>query len=324
MKNVLKTKFDWDVTDLPEYTNAESQEILTREVLEAETLSLIRIQEGVKHKEVIKRLDTDVVWSDGAACGFAPSGDVDFTEREIEVKNIKLEKEFCNLDLLEKWTNQALRSGAMAELEELPYRDLITTHLLSLQAMEVEKALWNGNVATGTGNLSYFDGFETLLAGVTGDMIDVNVAAYTAINSTNAYDVFYSAYENMSATDAGQAVLEKGAIAMVTRNQYNALIKNIVDLNAYHFDPTGAASAKTFVLPGTDLTIRRINGRTDDTKFYIGIADNFVFGTDLTSDSLNLKVWYNEDSETIRFRLRMKAGVQVAFPNEIGYFELAV
>ncbi len=323
MKNLLKTKFGFDVSELDPYTDQESQDLVVNEVLSGETLELISIEEDVKYKKKLKKLDADVIWQDGEGCGYNASGDVDFTDREIETYPIKLNMSFCNQELIGTWAQKALRAGAIAELEELPYRDLITAHVLSKQGLEVEKAIWNANIASGTGNLAFFDGLETIIAADSGDMININTGGATTFTSANAFDVLFAAYENMSASDLGMAVLEKGAIAWMTRNQYNALIKNIVDLNQYNFDPTAAAASKTFVLPGTDLVVRRVNGRTDDTKFYIANGDNFVFGTDLAADSTNLQLWYNEDEEEIRLRLRMRAGTQVRKVEEVGFFELA-
>ena len=325
MKKVLKSKFGWDVNALDPYVDQEAVEIVTNEVLAGETLSLISIEEDVKFKKKLKKMDAVVDWTTGDACGFEPDADntVEFTDREIETAAIKYEQNFCNLDLLGTWAQKALRQGAATSLEELPYRDMITTYLLSLQALQVEKAIWNANATSGVGNLSFFDGLETVITAASASCIDINTGGATTFDSSNAYDVLWGAYTDMAASDTGMAVLEAGAIAWLTRNQYNALIKNITDLNLFNFDPTAAAAEKTFVLPGTDLVIRRINGRSDDTKFYIANGNNLVFGTDLASDSTDLRLWYTEDLEQLRFRLRMRAGTQIRKPEEIGYFELA-
>lgn len=321
-KAEVKMTFGWDVAGLTEYVNEESRDLIRKEVLTGDTLDIISIQEGIKHKEKIKLFDTDVTWASGDTCGFTASGDTTFTNREIAVSNIKLEKEFCNLDLLDKWTQQALRAGSIAELEEFPFQDAIVTYMLAKNSFELEKALWRGDTA-GSGNISFFDGFEKKFTADSAGMIDLNTTGYTTFTAANAFDIIWSAYEAMSADDTGAAVLEAGAVVMLTRSQYNKLIKNIVDLNQYNFDPTAAAAQKEFVIPGTDLRVRRLAGRLSETKFFIAKADELVFGTDLVSDAGNLKIWYNEDAETIRFRLRFKGGVQYPFVETIGYFELA-
>lgn len=323
MKQTLKSKFGWDVTDLTEYVNEESQDLLRKKVLTGTTLDLIAIQEGVKHKEKVKLFDVDVTWASGDSCGFTASGDAKFTDREIEVANIKLEKKFCNLDLLDKWTQQALKAGAIAELEDFPYEQILMDTMLEKNAFELERAVWNSDVVSGTGNLAFFDGFEALFADEEANMIDINTAGATTFTSANAFDTIFAAYEDMSASATGEAVLQDGAVVMLTATQYNKVIKNILDDNLFHFDPATAASEGSFLLPGTDLRMVRINGRTDSDKFYIANPANMIFGTDLRGDTDQVKMWYNEDAEEIRLRIRFKAGTQIAFPEEIGYFELA-
>jgi hypothetical protein len=141
MKNILKTKFGFDVSELDPYTDQESQDLVVNEVLSGETLELISIEEDVKFKKKLKKLGLEVNWQDGEGCGFDASGDVEFTDREIETHPIKLNMTFCDQDLIGTWAQKALRAGAIAELEELPYRDLITAHVLSKQGLEVEKAI---------------------------------------------------------------------------------------------------------------------------------------------------------------------------------------
>lgn len=323
MKQVLKSKFGWDVSDLTEYVNEESQDLLRKKVLTGTTLDLIAIQEGVKHKEKVKLFDVDVTWASGDTCGFTASGDAKFTDREIEVANIKLEKKFCNLDLLDKWTQKALAAGAINELEDFPYEQILMDTMLEKNSFELEKAVWQSNTSTGSGNFEFFDGFEALFASESSNMIDINTGGATTFDATNAFDTIFAAYEDMSASNTGEAVLQDGAIVMLTGVQYNKLIKNILDDNLFHFDPAAAASEGSFVLPGTDLRCVRINGRTDSTKFYIGSPANMIFGTDLRGDTDQVKMWYNEDEEEIRLRIRFKAGTQMAFPEEMGYFELA-
>lgn len=314
--------FGWDVTALDEYKNEEGQDLLRKEVLTGDTLDIISIQEGVKHIDKLKLFEVDVTWASGDSCGFSASGDTTFSDRDIAVSNVKMEMSFCNLDLLDKWTQQALRQGSIAELEEFPYQEAITSHLLSKNSFELEKAVWRGDTG-GSGNTSFFDGFEKKFTAESASMIDINTGGYTTFTSSNAFDVLWSAYEDMSNDDEGAAILEAGAVAMLTRAQYNKLIKNITDLNQFHFDPTAAAADKEFVIPGTDLRVRRLAGRSDETKFFFARPTDLTFGTDLRNDADNIKIWYNEDAEEIRFRLRFKGGVQYPFPSQIGYFELA-
>lgn len=324
-KSILKSKFGWDVSALPEYIKDDSVEILRKEVLKGQTLDLITIQEGVKHKEVVKQFDIDVEWASGDACGFDASGDAKFTEREIEVANIKLEKKFCNLDLLDKWTQEALRAGSIAELEDFPYEDIVIGYLNQKNADVLDKAVWQSDSSLTSGNFQFFDGFEELFDDESANMVDLNTTGYTTFTSANAYDVLFSAYKDFMNDDTGAALLDTGdVIAMVNRSQFLALIKNITDENKFHFSTQEATANGEFILPGTDLVVKMFTGRpTNSTVFYFGRPQDMVFGTDLRGDTDQVKIWYNEDEEEIRIRVRFKAGTQITFPEHFGIFELA-
>jgi len=323
MKNQA-LKMGWDVTDLVEKIGDDATEILRKQVLSGQTLSLITTQQGVKYKDKIKLFDVDIVWQDGSTCGFNASGDAKFSDREIEVHPIKLQLEFCNLDLLEKWTRDALSAGSIAELEDFPYEDVVIGYLNEKNAWELDKAVWRSDKDNVSGNFQFFDGFEKLFDDEKANMVDINTNNYTVIDATNAYDVIYDAYSDFLLDDTGAAILETGeAIAMVTRQQFLALIKNITDLNKFHFDTQAATGNGSFVLPGTDLTVVMIKGRNDNNKFYIGRPSSLRFGTDLENDFEQVKIWYEDKDEKIYVLIRFKAGTQIPFPEEIGYFELA-
>ena len=317
-------KMGWDVSDLTDYTNEESEQIITKQVFVGDTLSRLTIQENVQYKEKIKLFNVDVVWQDGDDCDPNASGVAKFSDRQIEVSNIVMHMEFCNLDLIKTWTQKALRAGAIEQLEDFPYEQVMTNHLLELNAAEMEDVVWNGDVTLPSGNRQYFDGFEKLFNSVSAAMIDINTNGYTVIDDTNAYDVIFNAYRDMKQTNTGKAVLKNGnAAVMITDNQIDHLVKNITDLNKFHFNTDEAADNGFFKIPGTKLIALNVSGREDDDKFYIGDMSTMILGTGLDSDRTALKVWFDDNTEKIKFTLRFKAGVQIAYPEEFGYFELA-
>jgi hypothetical protein len=324
MKKSQLLKFGWDDAGLAERINDDSTDILRKQVFTGSTIDLVNIQEGVKHKELIKQFDVDVTWQDGSACGFDASGDAVLTDREIEVKSVKLNLEFCNLDLIETWGNKLLAAGSINELEDMPLEQILIQHLNEKNSLALNTAVWQGDETNGIGNNGFFDGFELLFDTESANMIDINTNGATTFTSTNAYDIMYDAYVDYQSDDTGLAVLENSqAVAMLTRAQFGALVKNISDENNFHFNATDAQKDGEFILPNTDLLVKRFGERADNTKFYIGRPEDMVVGTDLRSDFDTVKVWYDETDEVIRVKIRFKAGVQVTFPEQFGYFELA-
>ena len=312
LKKYIETTFDFDVSGLGAYVDEQSEEILVKQVTAGRTLEKITIQEGIKGSEEIKLMDDSVVYQAGD-CTMTASGDTVFTDRAIAVETLGFMKKFCQKDLAGFWTQLNLRAGAMAEDEELPFEAQIVDYLLALHSNELDKLIWRGNKATGTGNLAFMNGFRSFLTTGNG-CVDLNTSATASITNTNAYDVFYEVFEN-----SPEAVAESDDFACFTgRENFNKLIKNLVDLNFFHYSPNEIAEMNEVTVPGTDMVVTKVVGLNTLDNIYTGRASHFVFGTDLTSDLDQFSLWYSKDDDVIYLRSKFRAGVQVPFLDRIG------
>jgi hypothetical protein len=315
IKKYVKTNFDYNVAGLQPYVDEQREDLIHRSVTEAQTLSYIAIQQGIKGSEELKLLNDSIVYQTGD-CSMSPSGDTIFTDRAISVETIGYLKRFCQKDLAGFWTQLALRPGAMAEDKTLPFEQILINYLLELHAFELEKLIWQGNKATGSGNLAFMNGFNQFLT-VANGCVDLNTSGATSIDATNAFDIFYEAFTNTPSNIAeGQDF-----ICFTGRENFNFLLKNLVDLNLYNYNPTQIATLSELLLPGTNMRVVKVNGLNGTTKIYTGRASHFFFGTDLSSDFESYDLWYSFDDDVIYLRSKFRAGVQVPFLNQVGTYE---
>lgn len=312
LKQYVKQRFDYDVADLTAYVDDSRGELITRSVTEAKTLNYITIQEGVKGTQDLKLMDDSIVYQTGD-CTMTPAGDTVFTDRQISVETLGYMKKFCQKDLAGFWTQLALTPGAMAEDQTLPFEAQITNYLLALHALELDKLIWKGNKSTGSGNLEFMNGFAQFLT-VANGVVELNADGTAAIDASNAYDVFYACFSNMTESVAEST----DKVAFCGRENFNYLLKNLVDLNFFHYSPSDIASMNEVVIPGTDLRVVKVPGLNATDKIFVGRASHFVFGTDLSTDIANYELWYSQDDDVIYVRSKFRAGVQVPFLNEIG------
>jgi len=312
LNKYLKEKFDWDVTGLAAYTDEQSDEIVVKSVTRGATLDYITIQEGIKGSEEIKLMDDTLTYQTGD-CTMTASGDTVFTDRAIAVETLGYMKSFCQKDLAGYWTQLGLRAGAAAEDEVLPFEELITNYFLELHSNELDKLIWRGNKSTGTGNLQWMNGFRQFLTTGNG-CVDLNTSAVAAITSSNAYDVFYEVFEN-SPENVAEA---EDFVCFTGRENFNKLIKNLVDLNFFHYSPEQIATMDSVIVPGTDMIVRKVVGLNTLDNIYTGRASHFVFGTDLANDLEEYSIWYSKDDDVIYLRSKFRAGVQVPFLDQIG------
>lgn len=315
IKKYLKSNFDYNVVGLQPYVDEQREDLIHRSVTEAQTLSYIAIQQGIKGSEELKLLNDSIVYQTGD-CSMSPSGDTIFTDRAISVETIGYLKRFCQKDLAGFWTQLALRPGAMAEDKTLPFEQILINYLLELHAFELEKLIWQGNKASGSGNLAFMNGFNQFLT-VANGCVDLNTSGTSSIDATNAFDIFYEAFTNTPSNIAeGQDF-----ICFTGRENFNFLLKNLVDLNLYNYNPTQIATLSELLLPGTNMRVVKVNGLNGTTKIYTGRASHFFFGTDLSSDFESYDLWYSFDDDVIYLRSKFRAGVQVPFLNQVGTYE---
>jgi len=315
IKKYVKSNFDYDVSGLNAYVDDQREDLIHRSVTEAQTLSYIAIQQGIKGTEDLKLLNDSIIYQTGD-CSMSPSGDTVFTDRQISVETIGYLKRFCQKDLAGFWTQLALRPGAMAEDKTLPFEQVLINYLLELHAFELEKLIWQGNKLSGVGNLAFMNGFNQFLT-VANGCVDLNQWGQTQIDATNAFDIFYEAFTETPANIAeGQDF-----ICFTGRENFNFLLKNLVDLNLYHFAPNQIGTMSEILLPGTNMRVVKVNGLNGTTKIYTGRASHFYFGTDLSSDFESYDLWYSFDDDVIYLRSKFRAGVQVPFLNQVGTFE---
>jgi hypothetical protein len=95
-------------------------------------------------------------------------------------------------------------------------------------------------------------------------------------------------------------------------------MKNLVDLNFFHYSPAQIATMEEIIVPGTDMRVVKVPGLNGLDNIYTGKASHFVFGTDLSSDFDNYDLWFSQDDDVIYIRSKFRAGVQVPFLDQIG------
>ena len=312
LKRTIQERFAYDVSGLASYVDEQREALTVRAVTEAKTLQYVNIQEGIKGSEEIKLMDDSIVYQAGD-CSMTPSGDTVFTDRAIAVETLGFMKSFCNKDLAGFWTQLGLRPGAMAEDKELPFEQQIIDYLLKLHSYELDKLIWKGNKSTGTGNLAFMNGFRSFLTTGNG-CVDLNGTATASISASNAYDVFYECFENTPSN-----IAESGDLICFTgRENFNYLMKDLVDQNFFHYSPANIATMDEIIVPGTNMRVVKVNGLNGLDNIYTGRASEFVFGTDLRSDFDNFELWYSQDDDVLYLRSKFRAGVQVPFLNQIG------
>ena len=287
------------VTSLPAYVQ-ENRDLLIKNfaLVGGETRKRISVQTGVKKDEYINYLNLTPTFQSGAGCGFNAQGGAALTQRLIETARFKVNMEFCPDTLVGKYAEYQVSINA-SENASLPFEAFIMEALTNEIIKKIETTIWQGVKST-----DLIDGFLTI-AGAESDVVDVTIAG------TSAYADILAVYNKMT-----ENTLEQGGEIYVSPAKFRAFMQEMVEKNFFHYNP-GNEEPGEFILPGSNVKVVRTPGLAGKTQVVGTFAKNMYYGCDLENAAEDIKVWYSDDDDVIKVKVKWNMGVQFAFPGEV-------
>lgn len=277
------------------------------------------LQQGIKGSSHLQFLSTDVVFQ-ADACSRTGADTTTFTQRTITVGAIQVNEDLCTKDLNGFWTQTMVRIGAEGE-KEIPggIESVWLETKLNKMANQLTISDFQGDLASGTNNLSYYDGL-LVIADADGTVIDGNTGAVTVattISTTNVLDIldgmWSSIPDNISeATDLS---------LWVPTSVYKKYIIALKNANLFHI----SVEDGTEKLYGTNVAIRPtvgLPGAAGQERMILTRDSNITIGSDGDKEEDNLEIWYSQDDRVNKMNITFKRGIQYNFGNEIVEFTL--
>lgn len=274
-----------------------------------DTIRNLRKQLGVKTKERLNYLDVTPTLQNGQGCGFSASGSTVLTERDIETAIFKVNDEWCPDDLLAKFAEYMVKFGANANAEDgMPFEAEIMDQIEKGIAKQMEKLVWQGDK---TGNGDLIDGFLTQALGAD-SASTINVSYTAATSAISIYDAVKAAI-----TAIPEEIIDE-AVINLSPAIFRALIFELVEKNLYHFAPGSEIEDNDVIFPGTNVRIHKTHGLAGDKKhMYVSVWDNMVFATDLLSDVEEMRLWFSDDDDVYKLKVKWNAGVKTLYPDAV-------
>ena len=288
------------VSGLTDYVNNHRDELFIKATAGARSLELVEIMPNVKYKDALNYLDSEVVLADGSVCGWNPQGSDVFSERFVETKAVKVEKEFCAKDFEKKFANYQLMYEAGRET--LPFEQKIAESNMNAIKKAVENLVWQGDATIGIDGWLAQASAETLTAKVsfpsgstTIAKVDAMVAAIPAAALAKGVNLF------MSYTDFRNYVAEQNASCCANRP--------ILD----------AASESIKYVGDSRISLVPVAGLEGTGAMVASPEDGLVYGTDINGAENVYKLWFEDKDEKFMLRVLFRAGTAVKHPEEIVY-----
>ena len=281
----------FDLTALTAYTDELSLDLIAKAVLTTDLMNDIDVRSGLQAGTVaINLMDGDLNVAD-LACGWNPSGDVNFSQVDISIADKQVKMELCPEDLRQYWLSQRMSAGTAND--SVPFEETIAGYYVERVRKYNEGFLINGD---GTVN-----GIKAQVTALAGANVPATPLAWTVSNAIDqALDLFDSIDESVKDRE--------DLIMIVSPANFQTLRRALVAQNYYHYDQ---GDGRTLDLIGTNCKVVKSSGLVGSDYVAAGPAAFIVAGTGLESDFETMKFFYDEGEDVVKFRAAWRLGVAV-------------
>ena len=295
------------VTSLPAYVQ-DNKDLIIKNFALVGTASRQRfgIQTGIKTSAYLNYLELNPTLQDGKGCGFTASGSATLTQRTITTAVIKVNMDVCPDSLLGKYAEYLVRIGANSN--ELPFEQYIIDGVTTEINKKIEKLIWQGDTTQASNtDLKWINGILKQLASDS-DKVAVSIAANTAI-----YDAIKAVYLAIP-----EETLERGAEIYVSPANYRDFLQAMVEKNYFHYSGPQDSAPEEFVFPGTDVKVVKTPGLAGvNDRIVASFPENFVYGCDAEGDLEDVKIWFSDDDDLFKLKVKWNSGIAYRFPNQV-------
>ena len=295
------------VSSLPTYVQ-DNKDLIIKNFALVGTASRQRfgLQTGIKTSAYLNYLELNPTLQDGKGCGFSASGTATLTQRTITTAIIKVNMDICPDSLLGKYAEYLVRISAKSD--ELPFEQYIIDGITAELNKKIEKLIWQGDTTRTTDtDLKWINGILKQLASDT-DKVAVSIANGTAIY--NAIKAVYLAIP--------EETLERGAEIYISPANYRDFLQAMVEKNYFHYSGPQDAAPEEFVFPGTDVKVVKTPGLAGVNNLIVAsFPENFVYGCDAEGDLEEVKIWFSDDDDLFKLKVKWNSGIAYRFPNQV-------
>lgn len=273
----------------------------------------VTVMPNIKFKSVIQRLETTNFLQD-ATCDFNPAGQVNLTERILEVKDLQVNMTLCKKEFHSTW--QSIEMG-YSSFDTLPksFADYLIAYAAEKVAAANEISIWQGSSAVS----GQFDGlFTTAQADLL--LPPAQNIAGGVINAGNVIPALQSVYDAIPASLFGKPDLK----IYVSQNVLKAYVAALGGFSALATSNSGVNAQGTMwynngMVTFNGLPIFMANG-LPSSSMMATTTSNLYFGCSLLSDTQEVRVIDTSATlgdDNVRVIMRYAAGAQYGVIEDI-------
>jgi hypothetical protein len=273
----------------------------------------VTVMPNVKFKSVIQRLETTNFLQD-ASCDFQPAGQVNLTERILEVKDLQVNMTLCKKEFHSTW--QSIEMG-YSSFDTLPksFADYLIAYAAEKVAAANEVSIWQGDSSLS----GEFDGLFTTAQADVALPLGQNITG-TAITAANVIGQMQLVYDAIPASLYGKPDL-KIYVAQDVLKAYVAALGGFSALATSNsgVDAKGTMWYNNGMVTFNGLPLFMANG-LPTSSMMATTTSNLYFGCSLLSDTQEVRVIDTSATlgdDNVRVIMRYAAGAQYGVIEDI-------
>ena len=180
---------------------------------------------------------------------------------------------------------------------------------------KIEKLIWQGDKSqTSDTDIKWIDGFLEQFKDEYSSLAAYLVGGSALAHGTSAYNAIKAVYMAMP-----EETLERGGLIFVSPALYREFLQTLVEKNYFHYSGPQDSAPDEFVFPGTDVKVVKTPGLAGTTlPTLVGtFGENLVYGCDAEGDLEEVKIWFSDDDDLFKLKIKWNSGVAYHFPGQV-------
>jgi len=307
------------------YAGQEFNEILLKPVFAApDIMGEFRVMDGITSKRnltIAGKMAKLIKLSEG--CTRTVKGEIEFTDRVIEVVEIDLTPEFCRQDLANTFLEESLKKGSNSyDMSNTDVLNAIMAQLAIGLINDISRVVWFADTASGSGDYDMIDGLWRRFVDNAATIATIDTNQYVTAGVLDA-DAAIAIFNDMitaqpavlrslpkkdkklrvtpSLIDNFRASLQSGAFG-----EAQLLLMNGIPTYMYDGIEVIEETAWTENLADAD---NPMSAELSDHCAALTVRDNIIIGTDTTRPGQDFNIWYEKKDRKMMIDGIFKLGV---------------
>lgn len=296
------------VSNITNWVNENSQTLIEKAILEANSFKYITIIPGIKYKETVKFLEGDSLIQ-CQACGTpTSSGTTTLDDKEIEVKKLMVYEELCPKDLENTSLQLSMKPGYP---RDIPFAAQYAEMKVKNIQKRLEQLMW---LSTSDATLSACDpqGLIITMSGDTDTIWNNTAFDWSWATGWTVTDLMNEVY-TMDNSLPAEVYSDTNKRLFCGFEVSRKMIQCFVKAGNYHIDFVADTGNNEWIFPGTNITVTPVNGLNATNYVVLTPGWNIIVGTDLTNEEEKFRLWWSEDDQILKFIAQWKIGFNYYF-----------